>query len=262
MPDRDPRERNNHYEAWYTMVTKYSDRALTCEADVLSALAGLEKAIIRTHECTYCAGLWAEDLHIGLLWYVIVYTRPAFNNTLLPSWSWIAQRGCKIAYIADRGVCAANEHESITFLDFPTNEAMDSATSLSTTTSKSLRLRGKMRQVKIEPKRGTGGDPDRLNHGVLHSAHCTLTVRDVETQNLLGHMSFDSDPEIDHTLRTATVYCLLCTVGVVYDDKQRGTGLAVVSTDDTLRSSGELALLICVAFGAMVFVKVCGTQDP
>jgi hypothetical protein len=67
MPDRDPRERNNHYEAWYTMVTKYSDRALTCEADVLSALAGLEKAIIRTHGCTYCAGLWKEDLQIGLL---------------------------------------------------------------------------------------------------------------------------------------------------------------------------------------------------
>ncbi|OCK83810.1 HET-domain-containing protein, partial [Lepidopterella palustris CBS 459.81] len=95
MPDRTPWQRDNHYDAWYEMVTTYNTRALTYETDVLSALAGLAKAMVTTHGCTYYAGLWKEDLQTGLCWYV---TGSNYSNCdvrvaskeSLPSWTWIS----------------------------------------------------------------------------------------------------------------------------------------------------------------------------
>jgi hypothetical protein len=99
--------RSNHFDAWYAMVEKYRSRNLTLFTDNLPALSGLVSAdsitfdtyiythlrglpsfVLHTytiqpiqtvtpsstfaqgHGATYLAGLWREDLQIGLAWYI------------------------------------------------------------------------------------------------------------------------------------------------------------------------------------------------
>jgi hypothetical protein len=238
MPNGGPWGRNNHYYAWYEMVTNYNRRVLTYEADVLSALTGLEKAMIRTHECTYCGGLWKEDLQIGLLWYVQESSQ-AVNKASSPSWSWIARRGCKIRFLAGPSAHTLNEHEGITVLDVLTDGLEKSP---STITSKRLRLRGKVRQLAIDPERGIGRDEflqyDSLSRSLIDACR-VVRVRDIKTQDTLGHISFDCDPEIEHTCK---IYCLLCTVHVK-DGHRVCTCLALVPTDDMLREFRRIGLI-------------------
>jgi hypothetical protein len=44
MPNRTRLQRDNQYDAWYSMVTDYNTRALSYETDALTALAGLSSA--------------------------------------------------------------------------------------------------------------------------------------------------------------------------------------------------------------------------
>jgi hypothetical protein len=67
MPDRVPWQRNNQFDQWYKMVTLYTLRSLMYVSDALLALSGLASAMAQTHGCTYLAGLWKEDLQIGLV---------------------------------------------------------------------------------------------------------------------------------------------------------------------------------------------------
>jgi hypothetical protein len=108
MPDRVPWQRNNQFDQWYKMVTAYTILSLTYTSDVLSALSGLESAIAQTHGCTYLAGLWKEDLQIGLAWYVqwhdTDYLRQAIvrdtdhESFNLPTWSWAFRWGNYIGF--------------------------------------------------------------------------------------------------------------------------------------------------------------------
>jgi hypothetical protein len=238
MPDRLPGKRGNHYDAWYTMIRDYNLRVLTYETDVLSALAGLEKAMIRTHGCTYCAGLWKEDLQIGLLWYVTVQFRSqGVSKVSQPSWSWISRRGFTIAFLSDLWDCTIVDHEGITVLDFPTDDVVGSHTLLA---PRSLRLRGKIRPLEIDPERVYHFRQDGND---LTSSDWISRVRDVETRNILGHINFDYDPEIEQTWRTCKVYCLLCTVRIK-NGRRICTCLALVPTDDMLREFRRIGLIV------------------
>jgi hypothetical protein len=88
-----PREqwfRWNQYDAWYSIVEEYSTKSLTHETDHLRALSGLADLFQRAHPSVYVAGLWKDDLKLGLAWYVASNcSRPMKAVGLQkPSWSW------------------------------------------------------------------------------------------------------------------------------------------------------------------------------
>ena len=104
------RDTEYQFYAWYRLVEKYSERTLTYQSDVLSALAGLAKELASTQNIGYTNGLWKNDLARGLLWSIGTdpranrWPRPPVNKSLqdnnskAPSWSWISQWGKEIKY--------------------------------------------------------------------------------------------------------------------------------------------------------------------
>ncbi|TVY49178.1 hypothetical protein LCER1_G007496, partial [Lachnellula cervina] len=72
---------------WYRLFENYCTRLLTFESDRLAAIAGIAKEIQRQTNYSYKAGLWAEDIHTGLLWGVNGRGERAAKYQA-PSWSW------------------------------------------------------------------------------------------------------------------------------------------------------------------------------
>lgn len=56
--------------------------------DVLPAISALAEEFASIEHDIYFAGIWAKDLHRGLLWNYRNITRRQSQKTLLPSWSW------------------------------------------------------------------------------------------------------------------------------------------------------------------------------
>lgn len=77
--------------SWQRLVTQYTARSLTTEADRLPALAGLASRCLQDHE-RYLAGMW---LHNGaerqLLWHCT--TSAHRHHFYAPSWSWASVSG-------------------------------------------------------------------------------------------------------------------------------------------------------------------------
>lgn len=80
----------NQYDAWYAVIEEYSSKQLTVDSDKLPALSGLAGLFHAAHHSTYAAGLWKEDLQLGLAWYVASNDpRPVKTDRgQEPSWSW------------------------------------------------------------------------------------------------------------------------------------------------------------------------------
>lgn len=81
------------YGGWYDVIEDYSRRELTFVNDVLPAASGLAHDMARglgLGPNSYLAGLWREDLHLGLLWYTFGGKRS--DKYLGPSWSWVCYR--------------------------------------------------------------------------------------------------------------------------------------------------------------------------
>lgn len=87
---RKTRSRWNQYDAWYAIIEEYSLKELSFDADKLPALSGLAGLFHEAHDSTYAAGLWKEDLQLGLAWYVASNdSRPVKSGEGRgPSWSW------------------------------------------------------------------------------------------------------------------------------------------------------------------------------
>ncbi|KAK3984965.1 heterokaryon incompatibility protein-domain-containing protein [Cladorrhinum sp. PSN332] len=77
-------------ESWWTWIEDYSNRQLTRPSDKFAALAGLTKSF--PHGGKPLAGLWADDLHFGLLWCAGQGATRA-NLKGIPSWSWASVNG-------------------------------------------------------------------------------------------------------------------------------------------------------------------------
>lgn len=60
------------FTAWYSLIQGYSERDLTNVADTLPAVGGMAAVLELPlgKSASYFRGLWAEDFHRGLLWYV------------------------------------------------------------------------------------------------------------------------------------------------------------------------------------------------
>jgi hypothetical protein len=82
------------YNDWYQLVTVYSSRQLTKEADRLAAIEGLARKIQPHFIDSYCAGLWKNDLIFGLIWAWTKLQDPSASlrkqnpDLAWPSWIW------------------------------------------------------------------------------------------------------------------------------------------------------------------------------
>lgn len=76
-------------ERWFKLVDEYDRRCLTFATDRLPAISGIAREIHQQTGHTYVAGLWAETLHLGLLWDA---NRPKRRTETYPrpSWSWVS----------------------------------------------------------------------------------------------------------------------------------------------------------------------------
>lgn len=88
--DRPKWSRSNHFDAWYCVVEFYSIKELTFVGDILNAVEGLANMFAKANESTYMAGLYKEDMQLGLAWYVCNNERRSVSAAegLFPSWSW------------------------------------------------------------------------------------------------------------------------------------------------------------------------------
>lgn len=82
----------NYFRNWYHLITNYSKRELTYGSDKPNAIAGLVDMFQKQTGYTYLAGLWQEDLAVGLTWEATTkgVIREHHNA---PSWSWLSVEG-------------------------------------------------------------------------------------------------------------------------------------------------------------------------
>ncbi|KAG5661323.1 hypothetical protein KAF25_005445 [Fusarium avenaceum] len=87
----------NYFRHWYQMVTNYSKRNLTYQTDKWNAIAGLTQMFIEQTGYNYLAGIWEEDLAVGLVWEATSsgVTREVGS---IPSWSWLSIKGAIKGY--------------------------------------------------------------------------------------------------------------------------------------------------------------------
>ncbi|KAM7196672.1 hypothetical protein V8F33_006012 [Rhypophila sp. PSN 637] len=80
---------------WYRCVIHFSQRSLSKPTDKLPAIAGLAAKLSALLGWTYAAGLWAQDLHTGLMWSAVTPETLVRHKTPLraPSWSWASVDG-------------------------------------------------------------------------------------------------------------------------------------------------------------------------
>jgi len=85
-----PKWSPKRYKDWYRIVQEAAARNITNTSDMLPCVSDLAQRFYRAGAGTYLAGLWLEDLPLGLLW-----QPPSGGTTAVapyrgPSWSWIS----------------------------------------------------------------------------------------------------------------------------------------------------------------------------
>lgn len=100
LPRSLQQEPNRH---WTTLVHEYTSRNLTKETDVLPGIAGLASELARQTRDSYLAGLWRQELLLGLMWSLDPFLVPKNNAPITnsaeyraPSWSWASVKGSPI----------------------------------------------------------------------------------------------------------------------------------------------------------------------
>ncbi|GAP85733.2 putative HET-domain-containing protein [Rosellinia necatrix] len=91
-----PEEWKDTREAWFSVISNYTERFVTVSSDKLVALAGISELFHGIWDTPYRAGLWEDTLFEDLFW----HKRPS-NGALLPrpkkyrapSWSWASIDG-------------------------------------------------------------------------------------------------------------------------------------------------------------------------
>jgi len=160
MPDRVPWQRNNHFDQWYKAVTAYSLRTLMFSSDTLPALSGLASSMAQRHICTYFAGLWKEDLQIGLAWYVGYHdtdrqrqgtNRAGHQNPsyIAPTWSWASHSAKYIRFRSWENNTTHMVHEGIKFVAGGYNQPRGSLKPFGAITKGSLTLSDQLRRAII-----------------------------------------------------------------------------------------------------------------
>lgn len=95
------KKRDDALQLWSYIITEYTARNLTYDADRLVAIAAVAKTLSRTLDAGYVAGHWTCTT-LGLLWYPNESShcrRPKPNPSHnVPSWSWASVEGSPIFF--------------------------------------------------------------------------------------------------------------------------------------------------------------------
>ncbi|KIW99704.1 uncharacterized protein Z518_11117 [Rhinocladiella mackenziei CBS 650.93] len=80
-----------NFKTWYKVVEEVTNRNITKPGDILPCLSGLARRFQDAGAGTYLAGLWLDDLLLGLLWEGSQHCSRA-TPYRAPSWSWASVR--------------------------------------------------------------------------------------------------------------------------------------------------------------------------
>ncbi|KAK3315968.1 heterokaryon incompatibility protein-domain-containing protein [Apodospora peruviana] len=214
------------FAAWCLMVEEYSDKELSFASDNLRALSALSAMFAEVYDASYLAGLWKEDIVMGLCWYVALNDRRTVSDTVLrqkaPSWTWASVGKVRIRFpcysLSARHVpnhnYKAKRAEVVeafcTSLD-PLNTPAAPAATSSTAANWSLRLRAPMIKAVLRrdgtytqwrharsygPTRGTG--PNAFYESVervagVNSRFPALLLHPDNDDKIIGEAALDWD---------------------------------------------------------------------
>jgi hypothetical protein len=274
------RHRYSHFNSWYSMVERYCTRKLTYQTDKLPALSGLANLMSQTHDCTYIAGLWQEDLQSGLAWYVLDWGwnhSPNFRQSrsikrLLSPSSWSRtslfrsamsiggrkdtdlpeeEAEGKLPYIAPSWSWASAAGSRIHFLRWWSEATQKHEYGVQHLNSHCLQISGSLNPFG-EITDGFVELKGRLRPAILRTRHRRTLTRatdrsdypvplDPMTGVRIGSVALDEAPPLNSAAKLS-IWCLLTLVRKRQDDWQM-TGLVLVPTDATRTEYRRIGLL-------------------
>jgi hypothetical protein len=136
----------------FAMLQNYSQRRLKFPKDKLPGVSGLASEFAAAFKTRYLAGLWEEDILMGLCWYPAasldlypVRVRGKIKDYVAPSWSWASQDTCVYCYLADPVSVSRREPEKIIWHAELVSSSMEYvAGKYGQVTAGSLKMRGKL----------------------------------------------------------------------------------------------------------------------
>jgi hypothetical protein len=207
-------------DEWYSMVMNYSGRQLSFPSDVLPALSGIASAVTELHKYTYVAGLWQEDLQLGLIWQTgptagesttetpRMLRRQAragdyWENLGYPSWSWISQfRYGRSIRLDHRRKYVLDEQDGLQVLDVKVTQPPLYSNPFGKVVSASLKILARAKWAKI---------PVHERRHQRHGEGYQLVDREIDTTNQEAIGEFHPDcPDAIESLQY--VLCILCAV--------------------------------------------------
>lgn len=181
----------SHFHVWYQTAASYSARKLTVASDKLPAISAIARLIHTHYGCEYGAGLFKEDLSVGLCWttdraeadaddYVNSIDEDFEQDYVAPSWSWASLRDAPLVWKGRHDKYSAPE-EGIEVLDWQFTYASGAMVPFGKITSGVLTVRGYLRQYLLVPQFGEEKWPRNLRHiwGAYAVDPSTATIVDL-----------------------------------------------------------------------------------
>lgn len=174
------------YDIFRTFSTDYAPRQLTFARDRLPAISGLAKPVFEGTGDQYLAGLWAKDLHVGLIWHIpeapdgslqecLDRCRAAASET--PSWTWASRRGFFDPSVGNF-VLTDERHARPEFTLMSASTITKSANPFGAVSGGKITVRGRVMALPSDlAAEGRGMFIHRVwrvQSGASHAAHCQL----------------------------------------------------------------------------------------
>ena len=190
----------DRFKLWWDIVPEYTTRALTRGTDKLVALSGIAKGLQPLWKRRYLAGLWEDELLMGLRWQLDGYQKRAPRPTPFraPTWSWASIDGhvCRPTFYYD----SKSNFFQVTVLDVQCDLATNDPTgSLS---GGYLTLSGKLVEAEYIYESHSEAGLFR-GSAVLDSLYIGNKRETVQAEIQLLKVTSEGLPEVQ------TVYCLL-----------------------------------------------------
>lgn len=215
--------RRNHFDAWYDVVEEYSGRQLRAVSDNIKALSGLAAVFASAHGgLRYLAGLWADDLQLGLAWYVALNDERAVVRADGPSsWSWAAVGKVRVKFRTWHSHSAHLVEEGVEVLDSGC-ELVDAVNPYGAVKAGYLKLRGKLwkgllvynreyteYRTRLVPKPGVTKFPGFEGEDKMEHPRYPALICEQSTAAPVVEVALDFDPAKDTGLVTGREVCCL-----------------------------------------------------
>ena len=138
---------------WYRSVNAYSLRDLTYKSDKLPALSGYAHAMHELIGGAYLAGIWEQDLLVGLTWYVFTKGRHFVKRCQkrAPSWSWASLDGAIIHDLPWMKNCYRQQESSLRLKIIEANVAPTSSDCMGQVADGFLKVSGHIKRAAWVP---------------------------------------------------------------------------------------------------------------